>query len=109
MLSWSDIYRIGLGYLGLSEEELENSTFVTFNYRYEGYMEREYIEWDRTRTLALFLLQPHLGKNSKLTPRDLLPLPIDNKPETQSQEPQFTDEQRRIIEEARKRYEQSRN
>lgn len=107
MLSWSDIYKIGLGYLGLSEEELENSTFVTFNYRYDGYMEREYIEWDRTRTLALFLLQPHLGKNSKLTPRDLLPLPIDNKPDTQST-PDFTEEQRKIIEEARQRYEQSR-
>lgn len=107
MLSWSDIYKIGLGYLGLSEEELENSTFVTFNYRYDGYMEREYIEWDRTRTLAMFLLQPHLGKNSKLTPRDLLPLPIDTKPEAKST-PDFTEEQRKIIEEARQRYEQSR-
>lgn len=72
-------------------------------------MEREYIEWDRTRTLALFLLQPHLGKNSQLTPRDLLPLPIDNKSTpTQEQDSEFSEEQRNMIEEARKRYEQSR-
>ena len=64
-------------------------------------------KWDRTRTLALFLLQPHLGKNSKLTPRDLLPLPIDIKPISQP-ESEFSEEQRNKIEEARKRYEQSR-
>ncbi len=34
-------------------------------------------EWERTRTLAAICIQPHIRK--KITPRQLLPLPWDNK------------------------------
>lgn len=94
----------------MTEEELENTTFCLFNYRYEGYLQREWLEWDRLRTLAVWMLQPHLGKNSKLKPTDLIELPIDQqRKSTQSDTPELTEDQRKMIEEARKRYEQTRN
>lgn len=109
VLGLSDIYKIGLGYLGLTEEELENSTFATFNYRYAGHMEREYMDWERTRTLAAWLLQPHVGKGKTVKPTDLISLPHDGGQQGETQPTKFTEEEKARIEEARIRYLQSKN
>ena len=96
----------------MTEEELENTTFALFNYRYEGYLQREWLEWDRFRTLGVWLLSPHLGKGNNLKPTDLIELPIDQqrKPVADSSDnpPTFTPEELAKIEEARLRYEQTR-
>ena len=33
--------------------------------------------WERARTIAAIIIQPHLKKGSKITPQQLLPLPWD--------------------------------
>lgn len=53
--------------------------------------------WERARTVAAIIIQPHVKK--KLTPRQLLPLPWDktmpkNKP--RSKAPELTAAERRI-------------
>lgn len=54
-------------------------------------------EWDRVRMLATITIQPHLGKNKKITPEKLLPFPWD-KPQKRSANDkgkQLTPEQQR--------------
>jgi hypothetical protein len=36
-------------------------------------------QWNMTRTLCVYVLHPHLRKGKKLTPQDIMHLPIDGK------------------------------
>lgn len=49
----------------------------------KGYLkklEKEQIHnWDLVRTLAVFVLQPHMKKGKSLKPKDIIPLPTDKK------------------------------
>ncbi|WP_303031774.1 hypothetical protein [uncultured Duncaniella sp.] len=49
--------------------------------------------WERTRTLAAICIQPHIKK--RITPRQLIPLPWDDKSH-KPHSPKLTPEERRI-------------
>ena len=50
--------------------------------------------WERSRTMAAIIIQPHVKK--KITPRQLLPLPWDKKKAIpRSEAPELTAEERR--------------
>lgn len=49
--------------------------------------------WERARTIAAIIIQPHVKK--KITPKQLLPLPWDKKKINQSETPKFTAEEKR--------------
>lgn len=58
--------------------------------------ERENREaWERARTIATILIQPHVKKGNKVTPQQLLPLPWDKKQNPRSEVPQLTAEEKR--------------
>ena len=48
-----------------------------------GYLEKleeeQVHNWDLTRTLCAYILSPHLKKGKKITPKDIIKLPIDKK------------------------------
>lgn len=50
-------------------------------------------QWERARTVATIIIQPHIKKH--LTPRELLPLPWDHQPAQPAEAPQLTPEERR--------------
>jgi|TARA_R110000851_G_scaffold2992_2_gene12115 hypothetical protein len=60
-----------------------NLTMREFQLKQRGYLERledEQIHgWNLTRTLACYILKPHLKKGSKMNPTDIMYLPIDGK------------------------------
>lgn len=51
--------------------------------------------WERARTVAAIVIQPHLKKGSKITAKQLLPLPWDKKQNPRSEAPQLTTEEKR--------------
>ncbi len=59
--------------------------------------------WERTRILAAICIQPHIKK--KITPKQLIPLPWDNKKQKpKSDEPELTKEEMKArFEELKKR------
>ena len=60
--------------------------------------------WERARTVAAIVIQPHLKKGSKITPRQLLPLPWDNKNSVRRKNPPITPKERiKRFEEAARR------
>jgi hypothetical protein len=67
--------------------------------------QQEHAEWERARTLAAIIIQPHLKK--KVTPRQLLPLPWDRKntglPSAPDAPILTADERRRRFEEVARR------
>lgn len=66
--------------MGMHREDWESLNIEEWNAisaAYYGRVEREdRSAWERTRTLACFMVQPYSKK--KLTPRTLIPLPWDN-------------------------------
>lgn len=52
--------------------------------------------WERARTVATIVIQPHLKKGSKITPQQLIPLPWDKKKRNiRSEAPELTAEEKR--------------
>lgn len=51
--------------------------------------------WERARTVAAIVIQPHLKKGSKITAKQLLPLPWDKKKSRGGKAPELTAEEKR--------------
>lgn len=87
------IYEIGLGWLGLSVNELETITFFQFNCMLKGWQElqdRQSRErWEQTRFIIQGVWQTVAWKGNK-TPsvKDAFPMPWDEKPATPKNDPQ---------------------
>ena len=87
---------VALGCIGLSYDDFCNlyaQEFAAINKAW--YQQQEALqqgEWERTRILAAFTIQPHVKK--KLTPEKLLPLPWDRKKKRAAADaPKLTKEQ----------------
>jgi|TARA_R100000388_G_scaffold39921_2_gene30823 hypothetical protein len=68
--------------------DLRPSEFWNLTYREFSLMQRGYInkledaqihDWNLTRTICSFILQPHLKKGKSIKPSDIMRLPIDGK------------------------------
>lgn len=58
--------------------------------------ERENREaWERARTIATILIQPHVKKGNKVTPQQLISLPWDKKKHRGGKAPELTAEEKR--------------
>lgn len=87
-----------MGCMGMTHDEFCKCTFPEFESIYKAWHEMEESRyrsaWERGRTLATIIIQPHLSK--KITPRQLLPLPWDKQKSNPTPEaPELTPEQRR--------------
>lgn len=52
--------------------------------------------WERTRTLEAIVIQPHLKPGTKITPKQLMPMPWDEETRNhRSEAPQLTAEEKR--------------
>lgn len=75
----AEIYGWGIGRLGLCPTTLFNMGIQQFNaavaHCVRADMEREKMEWNRTRMLAAWTLAPHVKKGSRLNPRDIATFP----------------------------------
>ena len=71
------------GVLGLLPEQFWNLTMREFRLMQKGYLKKledeQIHNWDLLRTMAVFVLQPHMKKGKRLKPRDIIPLPKDKK------------------------------
>ena len=78
-----DLEATAYGVLGLLPSDFWDLTFREFKLMQKGYLkrlEKEQIHnWDLVRTLAVFVLQPHMKKGKTLKPKDIIPLPTDKK------------------------------
>lgn len=79
-----DIYEllgIALGCIRLNYDDFCKMDFEEFAAVYRAYSEQRNTDfkanWERVRMLATITIQPHLGKNKKMTPEKLLPFPWD--------------------------------
>lgn len=94
-LSIEELLGLGVG-CGLSVGDFERLTPEEFNAVVNAGQLREREAWERARTMATIIVQPHVRK--RLQPRKLLPLPWDKAKEKRA--PHMTREQ------ARRRFEQ---
>lgn len=71
---------MALGSIGLSYADFAAMTVPEFTAIYDAWRtheyEREKAEWERTRTMGVWILQPYMKK--KLTLKELLRFPWDN-------------------------------
>lgn len=71
------------GVLGLLPEQFWNLTMREFRLMQKGYLKKledeQIHNWDLLRTMAVFVLQPHMKKGKSLKPKDIIPLPKDKK------------------------------
>ena len=69
------------GQLGMSEDEFWDMIPASFFLKMQGFYDFQKFlqnsQWDRTRTLASILLQPHLKKGRRIDPKKLIPLEWD--------------------------------
>lgn len=96
---------MALGCIGMSREDFERCTPFEFYKAWERWAEAkrdaERNEWERTRVLALFAIQPYAKSN--LQAHDVLPFPWDEKLEEKREEVS-KDEFNARFEAAKKRY-----
>ena len=71
------------GVLGLLPEQFWDLTMREFRLMQKGYLKKledeQIHNWDLLRTMAVFVLQPHMKKGKSLKPKDIIPLPKDKK------------------------------
>ena len=74
-----DLLSFGLVEVGICRDDLLSMSVGEFVAMQKTYIEKRrseaYDRWDRLRTLAAIVIQPHCKR--KITPRQLLPLPGD--------------------------------
>lgn len=79
----------------MSHDDFCKCTFEEFESICEAWREMtesQYRDaWERGRTIATIIIQPHLKK--KITPRQLLPLPWDKKQSPRHETPELTAEE----------------
>ena len=102
-----DLLGIALGRIRLSYDDFCRLDFNEFAAIYNSYAtQRDAVykdRWEQTRWLATIMLQPHLGKNKKLTPHKLLPFEWDKKPAAEKRKEVSPEEHRRRFENLVKR------
>lgn len=94
----------------MSRTDFERCTPAEFYQTYEKWNERrkaeERSQWEQTRVIAMYLVQPYSKK--RVTAKDVLPLPWDDEQQSHQQQPpreQLTEEEiTRRYAEARRRY-----
>lgn len=90
---------MAVGCIGMSHDDFCKCTFGEFESICKAW--REMTEgqnrdaWERARTVAAIVIQPHLKKGSKITAKQLLPLPWDKKQPPRSEALQLTAEEKR--------------
>lgn len=71
---------MALGSIGMSYADFAAMTVPEFTAIYDAWRTHEYdkerAEWERVRTVGVWILQPYMKK--KLTPKELLRFPWDN-------------------------------
>lgn len=86
-----DLLGMAVGCIGMSHDDFCKCTFGEFEIICKAWREmtgRESREvWERARTIATILIQPHVKKRNKVTPRQLLLMPWDKEREHQSSKP----------------------
>lgn len=74
-----ELLAFGIVEVGLCRDDLLSMSLDEFEAIQKSYVEKvrnaAYDKWDRLRTLAAIVIQPHCKR--KITPRQLLPLPGD--------------------------------
>jgi len=69
--------------MDLRPSEFWNLTYREFSLMQRGYLEKledaQVHDWNLTRTICSFILQPHLKKGKNIKPTDIMRLPIDGK------------------------------
>jgi len=69
--------------MDINPEDFWNLTMREFQLKQRGYLERledeQIHSWNLNRTLACYILKPHLKKGSTMKPTDIMYLPIDGK------------------------------
>ena len=87
---------MAVGCIGMSHDDFCKCTFGEFESISKAWREMtensSRDQWERTRTLAAICIQPHVRK--RITPRQLLPLPWDNKNSVRRKNPPITPEER---------------
>lgn len=89
---------MAVGCIGMSHDDFCKCTFDEFESICKTWREmtdgQSRDAWERTRTIATIIIQPHVKK--KITPQQLLPLPWDKeKQNIQSEAPELTAEEKR--------------
>lgn len=96
---------MALGCIGMSREDFERCTPIEFYRAWERWAEArrnaERSEWERTRVLALFYIQPYTKGN--VHAHDILPFPWDEE-QTAKREEVDREEFNARFEAAKKRY-----
>ena len=88
---------MAIGCIGMTRVEFCDCAYDEFEHICKAWREmtdslnRE--QWERTRLLAAITIQPHIRK--RITPRQLLPLPWDQKQSRDDKIPELTDEEKR--------------
>ena len=67
------------GELGLRQAEFEDMTFREFTHRVRGDRNKRYEMYSVMRNLAAWQVNIHIAKGDRVTPQQMLPLPIDGK------------------------------
>ena len=90
---------MAVGCIGMSHDDFCKCTFGEFESICKAYREmneRENREaWERARTIATILIQPHVKKGNKVTPQQLISLPWDKKKHRGGKTPELTAEEKR--------------
>lgn len=91
---------MAVGCIGMSHDDFCKCTFGEFESICKAWREmteRESREaWERARTIAAILIQPHVKKGNKVTPQQLISLPWDKKQKRRSgKTPELTAEEKR--------------
>lgn len=88
---------LAVGCIGMSYDDFCKCTFSEFESICRSWREmtegQNRVAWERARTIATIVIQPHIKK--RLTPKQLLPLPWDDKKSNQrNKEPELTGEEK---------------
>ena len=79
-----ELLGVALGCVRLSYDDFCRMDFEEFAAVYNAYTSQRDTDykdkWTRMRLLATITIQPHLGKNKKVTPEKLLPFPWEATP-----------------------------
>lgn len=90
---------MAVGCIGMSHDDFCKCTFDEFESICKAWRDmndRENREaWERARTIATILIQPHVKKGNKVTPQQLISLPWDKKTNHRSEAPKLTAEEKR--------------
>jgi len=68
---------MAVGEIGMSIKDFYSLTYNEYHHIAKGYMFKDEREWQRTRTLAMLLINVQLPKDQNVTGEELIRLPSD--------------------------------